>query len=88
MEKSVFNLGKGKEPLKVIRGGVFAIMLCALVCAAGSCKVGLGDSVDTEAPSVKIVYPDPNTNAIIRDTFILYGDCDDDKQITAVKVTL
>ena len=88
MEKSVFNLGKGKEPLKVIRGGVFAIMLCALVCAAGSCKVGLGDSVDTEAPSVKIVYPDPNTNAIIRDTFILYGECDDDKQITAVKITL
>ena len=88
MEKSVFNLGKGKEPLKVIRGGVFAVMLCALVCAAGSCKVGLGDSVDTEAPSVKIVYPDPNTNAIIRGTFILYGECDDDKQITAVKVTL
>ena len=88
MKKSIFNLGKGKEPLRVIRGGVFAIMLCALVCAAGSCKVGLGDSVDTEAPSVKIVYPDPNTNAIIRDTFILYGDCDDDKQITAVKVTL
>ena len=88
MKKSVFNLGKGKEPLKVIRGGVFAMMLGALVCAAGSCKVGLGDSVDTEAPSVKIVYPDPNTNAIIRDTFILYGDCDDDKQITAVKVTL
>ena len=88
MKKSIFNLCKGKEPLKVIRGGVFAVMLCALVCAAGSCKVGLGDSVDTEAPSVKIVYPDPNTNAIIRDTFILYGDCDDDKQITAVKVTL
>ena len=88
MKKSIFNLCKGKEPLKVIRGGVFAIMLCALVCAAGSCKVGLGDSVDTKAPSVKIVYPDPNTNAIIRDTFILYGDCDDDKQITAVKVTL
>ena len=88
MKKSVFNLGKGKEPLKVIRGGVFAMMLGALVCAAGSCKVGLGDSVDTEAPSVKIVYPDPNTNAIIRDTFILYGECDDDKQITAVKVTL
>mgnify|MGYP004565141479 FL=1 len=88
MKKSIFHLGKGKKPLKVIRGGVFAIMLCALVCAAGSCKVGLGDSVDTEAPSVKIVYPDPNTNAIIRDTFILYGECDDDKQITAVKVTL
>ena len=64
------------------------MMLCALICAAGSCKVGLGDSVDTEAPSVKIVYPDPNTNAIIRDTFILYGTCGDDKQITAVKVTL
>ena len=88
MKKSVFNLGKGKEPHKVIRGGVFAMMLCALVCVAGSCKVGLGDSVDTEAPSVKIVYPDPNTNAIIRDTFILYGECGDDKQITAVKVTL
>ena len=59
MKKSVFNLGKGKEPLKVIRGGVFAMMLGALVCAAGSCKGGLGDSVDTEAPSGKIVYPDP-----------------------------
>ena len=88
MKKSGFEIFYREKPRKIIRGGVFAVMLCTLVCAAGSCKVGLGDSVDTKAPSVRIVYPDPNTNAIIRGTFILYGDCDDDKQITAVKVTL
>ena len=88
MKKSGFEIFYREKPRKIIRGGVFAIMLCTLVCAAGSCKVGLGDSVDTKAPSVRIVYPDPKTNAIIRGTFILYGDCDDDKQITAVKVTL
>lgn len=88
MKKSGFEIFYREKPRKIIQGGVFAVMLGALVCAAGSCKVGLGDSVDTEAPSVKIVYPDPNTNAIIRGTFMLYGDCGDDKQITAVKVTL
>lgn len=88
MKKSGFEIFYREKPRKIIRGGVFAVMLGALVCAMGSCKVGLGDSVDTEAPSVKIVYPDPNTNAIIRGTFMLYGDCGDDKQITAVKVTL
>lgn len=88
MKKSGFEIFYREKPRKIIRGGVFAVMLGALVCAMGSCKVGLGDSVDTVAPSVKIVYPDPETNAIIRGTFILYGDCNDDKQITAVKVTL
>ena len=88
MTKRILKFLTGKESRKIIRGGVFMLILGALICAMGSCKVGLGDSVDTEAPSVKIVYPDPNTNAIIRNTFILYGDCDDDKQITAVKVTL
>ena len=33
MEKSVFNLGKGKEPLKVIRGGY--LQLC---CAPSSAR--------------------------------------------------
>lgn len=65
--------------------GLFAVILTT---ALAGCKVGLGDSVDTEAPSVGILYPDPKSNAIIRDEFVLYGSCQDDKQITAVKVTL
>ena len=65
--------------------GLFAVILTT---AFAGCKVGLGDSVDTEAPSVGILYPDPKSNAIIRDEFVLYGSCQDDKQITAVKVTL
>lgn len=91
MRDFIFNPNRSAE--NFLRGGArfLTVALTATLVFAGlfaGCKVGLGDSVDTEAPAVGILYPDPKTNAIIRDEFVLYGSCQDDKQITAVKVTL
>ena len=60
--------------------GFFAVMLAA------SCNVGLGESVDTSAPTLEITYPP--IGATIRDKFILYGTCSDDKGVTAVTVAV
>ncbi|MDD5776788.1 MAG: Ig-like domain-containing protein, partial [Treponema sp.] len=51
-----------------------------------SCEVGLGESVDTENPSVEITYP-PN-GSVIRGSFTFAGVCADDKGVSKVSVTV
>ena len=51
-----------------------------------NCELGLGEAVDTTAPTISIKYPPAAST--IRGKFILAGDCDDDKHVTSVKVTL
>lgn len=51
-----------------------------------SCEVGLGDSVDTQAPVISITYPP--SGAIIRDTFVLAGTCQDDKGVASMEVVV
>ena len=51
-----------------------------------SCEVGLGESVDTVAPSVEITYP-PN-GSVIRGAFTFAGLCADDKGVAKVSVTV
>ena len=51
-----------------------------------SCEVGLGESVDTENPSVEITYP-PN-GSVIRGAFTFAGLCADDKGVAKVTVTV
>ena len=52
----------------------------------GSCSIGLGDAVDTAAPKIEINYPPKN--AIVRDSFIAAGSCDDDLSVESVSVTV
>ncbi|WP_191018080.1 Ig-like domain repeat protein [Treponema zioleckii] len=54
-----------------------------MACDVG---VGLGESVDTSAPTVEIAYPP--IAATIRDTFTLYGNWNDDKGISSIKVSI
>lgn len=58
---------------------VIATFLCVL-----SCNVGLGESVDTEPPTVSVLYPPESS--IIRDSFILSGKTEDDKEVKEVKI--
>ena len=58
-------------------GAFFSLLTC-------SDNVGLGSSVDTEAPKVEITYPPASSR--IRSTFILAGNCSDDKAVTSVDV--
>ena len=53
-----------------------------------ACKenVGLGESVDTESPTLSITYP-PSA-AQIRGTFVFAGTCSDDKYVESVKLTI
>ena len=51
-----------------------------------NCELGLGEAVDTTAPTISIKYPPAAST--IRGTFVLAGECDDDKHVTTVKVTV
>ena len=49
---------------------------------------GLGATIDTEAPKIAISYPNPKTNNIVMDKFVLAGTCSDDKMISRVEVSV
>lgn len=65
-----------------------SILLFSLISILifSSCEVGLGESVDTENPSVEITYP-PN-GSVIRGSFTFAGVCADDKGVSKVTVTV
>lgn len=65
-----------------------SILLFSLISILifSSCEVGLGESVDTENPSVEITYP-PN-GSVIRGAFTFAGVCADDKGVSKVSVTV
>lgn len=71
---------------------VFKKVFCTLAVIAGvlitsTCNnVGLGESVDTQPPSLAITYPEQNV--IIRDSFILAGTCSDETSVKSVTVTV
>lgn len=69
--------------------GFFLRCLAALCIPAaclllGSCNVGLGESVDTESPTIKVTYP--ANSSTVRGKMVLYGICDDDKGVSNVTV--
>ena len=49
-----------------------------------SCTVGLGESIDTEVPTVQIQYPP--ASAVVRDWFYIAGNSSDDKGVDEVSV--
>lgn len=51
-----------------------------------SCEIGMGSAVDTDIPKVEISYPPKSS--IIRDSFVVAGECSDDLAMDAVKVTV
>jgi len=63
--------------------GLPVILLSFLVL---SCEIGLGSAVDTQAPTVEITYP--QTNTVVRDSFIIKGNWNDDGAISSLLVTL
>ncbi|WP_287046281.1 hypothetical protein [Treponema sp.] len=67
----------------VCRPAVLFILLSVFIL---SCEVGLGESVDTEAPKISITYPD--AKSVIKDRFVLAGECSDDRMVTSVQVTI
>jgi len=74
MKKNIFKTA-------TIIASSIAILFCIIAC-----EVGLGAAVDTAAPTVDIAYPPKN--AVIRESFIVTGSCDDDLELDNVQVTV
>ena len=70
--------------MKMVRKISASVACCVSLFAVAGCDVGLGESVDTSAPTLSIEYPP--IAAVIKDTFVLYGSCDDDKDVASVSV--
>ncbi|MBQ0051708.1 MAG: hypothetical protein KBT11_06525, partial [Treponema sp.] len=79
--KNLFNL----MTLKLRRFGL-ALSGVLMILPVVSCGVGLGDSVDTEAPKIQIEYPP--VASVIRKEFVLSGTWDDDKAVSSIKVSI
>ena len=64
----------------------FTVFLLYSVLFLITCTIGLGESVDTEAPTGVIESPD--VDAVIRDSFAIKGTWSDDGTVSTVNVTL
>ncbi len=68
----------GRELLR----GLFLLLCSSFVFV--SCKVGLGEAIDTVPPTVTITYPP--AGSVVCGSFVLAGDCDDDTNVSSVDV--
>lgn len=75
-----------KKVRSAIRNFILAAGLVLPLFSTVSCEIGLGESVDTQAPVISITYPP--VGATIMEDFILSGTYADDKGITGVTVTI
>ena len=66
----------------------FKILLCSFLLVVGtlSCQIGLGESVDTVAPT--IIIQNPPLDSIVRDDFLISGEYEDDGSIEYCSITL
>ena len=79
---------------RIVRGFVHAFagiqLLCGILLLSSilaSCdNIGLGDAVDTEAPTCSITSP--AAGSVVNGTFTVSGACNDDEGVSSVKVTV
>src|SRR5574344_1045146 len=65
---------------------VVAVVSATVFFTCLSCEIGLGASVDTEAPTLAITYP--SDLAVIKGQFKLAGTYDDDMKVTTIKIVV
>lgn len=64
------------------------ILLCSFLLVVGtlSCQIGLGEAVDTVAPTIKI--QNPPLDSIVRADFLISGEYEDDGSIEYCSITM
>lgn len=77
---------KGQKLRKILFGLLLSFSLGGGIFISCGDDAGLGESVDTAAPTIEITYPPLNSS--IMGKFLLAGKCEDDKKIQKVEVTL
>ena len=65
---------------------VISLVFFSFIVIFSACEVGLGEAVDTEAPKIAVSYP--AGKSVIRDWFVLAGECSDDQSVAAVTVSV
>ena len=71
-----------------VKVSLFAFITTLSIISIFSCEIGLGAAVDTEAPNINITVPNPETVAVIRDSFPIMGTWTDDGSIDSIKVVI
>ena len=79
-------MGKIEKVGKKLKVKSFAFFVVLSIISVFSCEIGLGAAVDVAAPTSGISYPPQN--AVVRDTFVAAGICEDDMEVISVKVTV
>ncbi len=69
-----------------LRTLLFASLAALPLLSTLSCDIGLGESVDTEAPALSIDYP--KVGVVIRDSFVVKGTWSDDKSLSSLQISV
>ena len=64
------------------------LVLFGFIITFNSCEIGLGAAVDTQAPVIEFAETTIGSGAVIRDSFMVYGNWSDDGTIDSLKATL
>ena len=81
----MMKINKKDKINKIIKTSIITIFAISAL-SVFSCEIGMGAAVDTANPIVEITYPPKN--AIVRESFVVAGNCDDDLSIEGVSVTI
>lgn len=76
---------KNNRMKKIVKESVIAVFALSALTIF-SCEIGMGSAVDTDIPKVGISYPPKSS--IIRDSFVVAGECSDDLALESVNVTV
>ncbi len=79
-------LNSAKVNAKILTIAVFIVSAFFTTSCSDGFGVGLGSSIDTLAPVASIQYP-PEAS-IIKGSFVIAGECSDDKGIKEVSITI
>ncbi len=71
---------------KIFNCALFVSVLSIISIFVSCGEVGLGASIDVEAPKISITYPP--ASSVVRDSFVLAGTCSDDKSVSKIIVNI
>lgn len=76
---------------KCLRSGIVKFILSLFALGLNffaACEIGLGESVDVEAPKIEFANETVVSGAVIRDAFAVFGTWEDDGSIETITATL
>ena len=72
--------------MAMLKKSGFSLCVAAAAFLWTTCDVGLGEAVDTMAPTVTVTSP--SASSVIADSVVISGDCFDDKGISSINIVV